>query len=279
MKLLALIFSKDRAMQLQAAIESFLLHCTDVAEMCVLYKATNELHQKQYEYLRGNFTNISFWEENDFKRQVLSIVSQFEYIVFLVDDNLFVRDFSMNEVITSLQANEDALGFSLRLGRNTNYCYPKNADQNLPEFKSAGEGILKYDWTEAEYDFGYPLEVSSSVYRARDILPLLNGLNYANPNTLEGGLVANAKGFACTKNQLLCYEQSAAFTNPINLVQAVTSNRAGNKEEYSSEELARLYEDDLAIDVKSYSGFVPNSCQQEVELKFIKENELSHSTI
>ena len=58
--IIGLVFSKDRALQLQATIESFLLHCSEDVEICVLYKATNELHQEQYENLQAKFPDISF---------------------------------------------------------------------------------------------------------------------------------------------------------------------------------------------------------------------------
>lgn len=265
-KLVCLIFSKDRAMQLQATIESFFLHCNDDVEMYVLYKVTSPLHRRQYEYLQNKFPKIYFQEECNFKVQIFRVASQYTYILFLVDDNLFVRNFSIPRIIESLQANQDAIGFSLGLGRNTNYCYPKNAKQNLPAFESVGDGILKYDWPKAEYDFGYPLEICSSVYRTDDIWPLLKQLHFGNPSMLEGMLAANAKGFREFKSQRLCYEQSVAFTNPINIVQTVTSNRAGNKDECSVERLALLFEDGFKINVENYSGFISESCHQEVGL-------------
>ncbi len=269
--LICLVFSKDRVVQLQAAIESFFLHNNHGVEMCVLYKATSLLHQRQYNRLRDKFPNVSFQEEYDFEVQVSAIVSQSEYVLFLVDDAMFVKDFSLIDIIARLQENKDAIGFSLRLGTNTNYCYPKDVGQKLPVFEEVGTGILKYDWTRAEYDFGYPLEICSSVYRTVDILPLLREQKYDNPNTLEGMLASNVNIFSQTKSQLLCYKHSVAFTNPVNIVQTVTTNRKGDNEEYSAEKLAQAFEAGFEIDVENYSGFVPNSCHQEVRLKLRTE--------
>lgn len=275
--IIGLIFSKNRAMQIQATIESFFMCCNDdVEKMYVLYKASSPLHQRQYEHLQKKFGNISFQEEYDFKSQTLAIVSQSKYVLFLVDDNLFVQDFSISEIIASLEANKDAIGFSLRLGRNTNYCYPKNVSQSLPAFEMVGDGILKYDWTKAKYDFGYPLELCSSVYRLADILPILETSNYSNPNSLEEKMVCNTSKFVFTRNHLLCFERSVAFTNPINIVQDVTRNRVGSNGEYSSEKLAELFENGFRIEVGKYSGFLPKSCHQEVELKLsLCKNEVS----
>ena len=149
--LVGLIFTKDRAMQLRAATESFFLHCGDSEEikLYVLYKASNQLHSRHYERLRKDFGSVSFIEEANFREQMLNVISGVEYVMFLVDDNLFVKDFRLADVVKSLRDNDDALGFSLRLGRNTGYCYAQNAGQALPAFQHAGRGVFKYVWTQA----------------------------------------------------------------------------------------------------------------------------------
>jgi len=268
--LAGVIFSKDRAMQLEGTIESLFLHCGDISriELCVLYKASSKLHGFQYNKLKEEFYNISFVEEANFKEQVLDVVSGFEYVLFLVDDNLFVRDFHSADIVKSLQQNNDAIGFSLRLGPNTDYCYARDAEQSVPSFRQVDSEILKYDWTRAEYDFGYPLEVSSSIYRTADILGLFKGAQFSNPNTLEGAMASNSHLYRRTRSCLLCFEHSAAFCAPVNMVQTVWDNRVGGNQNYSADKLAQMFENGRRIDVKRYSGFVPNSCHQEVELYF-----------
>ncbi len=271
--MVGLIFSKDRAMQLQAALESFFLHCTDSEQikLFVLYQVSNHLHQRQYNNLKKDFGNITFIKETNFKQQLCTIVEGSEYVLFLVDDNLFVKDFSLADVVKSLQGNKDAIGFSLRLGKNTDYCYSHDSKQNLPVFQGIDNGILKYNWTAGEYDFGYPLELSSSLYRTSDILILLDKLEFTHPNILEDMMAANSQLYAQTKDFLLCYENSVAFCNPINKVQSVWNNRSCTDDRYSAERLAEMFEDGVRIDVEKFSGFVPNSCHQEVQVYFKTE--------
>ena len=71
--------------------------------------------------------------------------------------------------------------------------------------------ILKYDWTSAERDFGYPLEVSSSLYRVKDIYPILVQIHFRNPNTLEDQLAANKHIYVKTRPNLLCGKLSLTF--------------------------------------------------------------------
>lgn len=266
----ALIFSKDRALQLQATIESFLLHCQDEdsIDLVVLYKASNELHGGQYTELKKKFSGIDFVEESNFREQVLSAIEKCDYILFLVDDNIFVKPFSMKDITKALQREKDAVGFSLRLGKNTNYCYPFSSKQALPQFKKFSKGILKYYWPDAEYDFGYPLEVSSSVYRCQDMLQLLNRKEFVNPNTLES-LMNQNKNLYNSLPYLLTYEESVTFANPVNIVQNVYENKHGTINNYTSEELADCFSQGMAVDVEQYIGLTPNAAHQEAELYFI----------
>jgi len=69
---------------------------------------------------------------------------------------------------------------------------------------------------------------------------------------------------------LLCFENSVAFCNPINIIQEQVINRSGVNYEYSTDRLAQLFADGYRIDIGAYTGFIPNSCHQEVELVFEK---------
>jgi len=320
---IVLIFSRDRAMQLEAVLRSFFLHCQDCqqANFFVLYRATSPLHVRQYEVLKDAHPGVNFVEQGDFRRDVLRIVNPYPrgslskmffsvldfltstvvflerrlwrifqsilmrlrvnilgtllpalpetgHILFLVDDNLFVGDFSLAGITQKLQQHPEALGFSLRLGRNITHCYPVDRPQFLPQFLSLGTGILKFDWGAAELDFAYPLEVSSSVYRVGDIFPIIAKQPFENPNELEYRLSIAAGAFAAKKPFLLCPERSYTFCNPANVVQTTSPNRVGLNAEYTGERLAELFGRGFRIRVNAYDGFIPRSCHQEVLLEF-----------
>ena len=146
-------------------------------------------------------------------------------------------------------------------------------NQSLPSFNGRQGNVLKYDWTKAELDFGYPLELSSSIYRIADLLPLLNQMGFTNPNTLEFMLDTHKKRYEREKSHLLCFEQSVTFCNPLNVVQTAWQNRSGGRAEYSSERLARMFMEGYRVDVAAYSGMRPNACHQLAELEFFKTGE------
>jgi hypothetical protein len=309
---LGLAFSRDRAMQLDGTLRSFFLHCRDADEvrLFVIYKTTSDFHALQYAGLAREYSQVSFIKETDFRRNVMELLIAYatgqaagilrrvmirlgarlgrinnlwldldrpRYVLFLVDDNIFVRDFRMREVHEALQTHPRALGFSLRLGTNTRYCYPLDKPETPPPFTRFENRIIEFDWVaqgDSGHSFAYPLEVSSSVYRINELLRLLNRLSFQNPNTLEGQMATRADMFRRKSPYLLCYEQSVTFCNPVNRVQTVYANRAAAMPQYSTERLAKMFEGGYRIEVEAYTGFVPNACHQEVEL-VLQKREIS----
>ena len=160
------------------------------------------------------------------------------------------------------------MGFSLRVGRNTTTCYSMNCAQPLPEFQPV-EGGLRFRWVGQTGDFGYPIEVSSSVYRLADLIGLLRTLPYTNPNRLEQVLSSSSSLFALSKPDLLCFEQSVAFCAPINKVQTILDNRAGGSHDYSSEALLGRFHEGQRVDVEALRDFVPTAAHVEIDLPLL----------
>lgn len=321
----AIIFSRDRAMQLDATLCSLFLRCKDcdLIRVNVLYRASKGQQERQYQVLKAAYPQVNFIAQDNFRKDMLEILDPFsvrslsktvfralnfliagmisleqlpvrylrsillrlrtnvigklfstppndKFVLFLVDDNLFVREFYINECVQELQTCHGALGMSLRLGTNITYCYTVDQSQPQPKLKPMKNRILKFDWTTSELDFGYPLEVSSSIYRLRDIFPVITIQPFSNPNELEYQLAVSANKFSQEMPYLLCPTQSYTFCNPVNVVQNFVSNRAGSNTQYSNENLATLFDQGYRVNVSTYSGFVPEGCHQEVPLEFFR---------
>ncbi len=266
--LVAVVFSKDRPLQLEATLASLLLRCKDPErmEITVLYTTSSAYQEGLYRQLRLEYPGVVFRRERHFREDVLALVAGAGFVAFVVDDALFVREFSIGTVIEQLEANDAAIGFSLRLGTNTTYCYPLDAQQDLPEFTTLRPGVLAYRWPGASHDFGYPFDLSSSVYRTADIEPLLRRIPFSNPNLMEGRLAERAPASGQRHPVLLCFERSVAFCIPANLVQTVTKNRAGARPDESPIALAAAFERGCRIDVASYDDFPNTACHQDVPL-------------
>jgi hypothetical protein len=292
MRVLTLIFSKDRPLQLQATLASFALHCQEAAQtpITVLHRASSEAFAQGYAQLRQEFQGrllIDWVEERSFRHDLLACLREpppssrwrrsldrlrlrswrpsCEQLLFLVDDNIFVRPFSLRSIVEALEQQPSAIGFSLRVGHNTTRCYSMNCDQPLPDFQPVASG-LRFRWVGQTGDFGYPLEVSSSVYRLADLIGLLRTLPYTNPNRLEQVLSSSSSLFALSKPDLLCFEQSVAFCAPINKVQTILDNRAGESDSYSSEALLGRFLEGQRVDVEALRDFVPRAAHVEIDL-------------
>ena len=262
------IFSKDRPLQLDSTLASLLSHCKDPERLhaTVLYTTSSPYLEGLYRQLSLEYEGVRFCREQRFRQDVLELAAESPFVGFVVDDAMFVRDFAVREVIEQLEADRTAIAFSLRLGTNTTYCYTIDAAQEVPGFAATRPGVLAYRWPGASNDFGYPFDLSSSVYRTADIEPILRGLRFANPNTMEGQLAARAAAAASEHPTLLCFERSAAFCIPANLVQNVAKNRVGARAGETADALAEAFERGDRIDIGRYEDFPNVSCHQDVEL-------------
>ncbi len=297
--ILAVVFSRDRALQLDATLKSFFRQAEDAgaAQLVVLYRASSERLRAQYAQLGRELSGRArFVAETAFRGQLIGLLDATSFgrtevapthessprfpwkrragpvnhVLFLVDDALFVRRFHLATAVEALQSNADTVGFSFRLGRNTTDSYVLGRSQVLPEFVQLAEGMLKYAWRNGDGDFAYPLELSSSLYRVPDMLRLFRGLEFSNPNTLESQMSIQARRFGRRFPYLLCWEQSVAFSAPLNRVQSVFANRAGQQDEFSAENMSALFDQGRRIDVASLDGFVPSACHQEVGLPLVE---------
>ena len=263
-----LIFSKDRPLQLDGTLRSFSRHCRDAGNVAlrVLYVASTSRNRSLYRQLMREHPHVQFVEEFDFRRDSKLLLALHEFVLLLVDDCLFVGDFVAAELAETLRRRPDAIGVSLRLGRNTTYCYAHDKPQRVPDLQPASASLLEFRWPDTDYDFSYPLEVSSSLYRSADLRSLVDALPFRNPNTLEAELANHAARFRESHPVLLCPGQSLAFCAPVNLVQQVCANRAGSSDEMSASTLADKFAAGWRMDASRFDGFIPTSCHQDVEL-------------
>jgi hypothetical protein len=272
---ITIVFSKDRPFQLDAALRSLRAHCVDVDGLIVrvLWRGSTTSFERGYLVLAAEHPQVRFKRQGDFKSDVLRLTWHATHIMFVVDDTLFVRDFSVGDATALLDRNEACLGVSLRLGRNTTYGYRAHQPQVMPPFEPMGDGFLDWDWTDARTSFHYPLEVSSSLYRASDIQPLLRDLDYHNPNTLEARLAKSATLLSEQHPRLICFESSCAFSIPANIVQrSFERNRSSTDPATSPEALLRRFRSGDRLDLERYAGLVPDAPHQEVVFEYEHSN-------
>jgi hypothetical protein len=266
-----LIFSKNRALQLDLCLNSFYLQAEELPEINVIYKTDTKEHEISYkEILTKDHPEVKFIEETNFRGQVEGLLNK-KYILFCVDDTIWCNPFSFDDVFSVM--SDYTIGFSFRLGENTKYCYPLNMTQ-APNAKIKYDNeILGYYWAHEMFDFGYPLELSSSLYNTGDILDTIKGRTFNSPNELEAKLdfykkyhFINEKKY---KPELLSYKKSVAFAAPMNRVQNIAiANRFSGNEKYDADYLLRIYLTGNRIDYRAFSGVVSNAAHMEVEYTY-----------
>ena len=260
-------FSKDRPMQLDLALktnQAHLKHAT--GSSFVIHKGSNQEYRKAYNQVSKENPLVTFIEEVNFKEDVLMAAAWSDYLMFVVDDTIFTADYDFYKIERALRNDLSSVGFSLRLGSNTTYCYPLDIKNDIPDFGRVHYGNICFaNWKSVKVgDFGYPLELSSSIYQTSLISSILRYGDYNNPNELESLMDNAKKDFPST---LYFFEDSVAFSNPINKVQTINNNRVGNYGLYKPDILLKMYMGGFRIK-NNFDGFIPNGCHQEVKFSF-----------
>lgn len=266
MKTKALIYSKDRAFQLDACL-STLFYFTNIEglEIVVLYKTTSETSLKQYNQLIEKYDRCCFVPENNLVIDTISQLTACEYVLFLVDDTIFYKRFDLGFAVETLSKDPESIGFSLRLGFNTDYCYMSNSFQRVPIAETINE-VIRFNWIVQERDFGYPLEISSSIYRAADIIFALNRFSNQKlcPSLIESRL-HNCRDLFLDKPFLLSFDKSAAFSCPVNLTKRGT-NPHSRDIHYSLKQLEEAFDRGVRFDINKLKGLDITGCHQEIKL-------------
>jgi hypothetical protein len=273
--------SKDRALQLDAALCSLARHCEAGAQLhvSVVFRATSALHQDAYRTVAVEHPEVRFIEERNFSRQVMTLlvgdstrgerVSGSEVLLLVVDDTIFIADFSLQPIIASLHVRDSALGFSLRLGETIRFCQPLGIESPPPPLEpvtgTGSEEIVCFTWDGLKPDWGYPLDISSSVYRREDLRFLLERIKFDSPTMLEDGLW-NARHAVVSMRELLCFRRPRAMSLAVNRVQSIASNPTSGHNRHAPDVLARNFLDGWRVDVDAYDGYVPSACHEELEL-------------
>lgn len=259
-KINIIVFSKDRAMQLDLFLRSFMMHVVEspIYQINVLYSYSNNDFKKGYDKLiDGGFSNVSYLLETEFKRNLLSMIYvSYPLLVFFVDDNIFLRAFDFYDSQMLIMDRDDVLCRSLRLNPHMEHCYPAQKNMTPPSMDKDNV----WTWVGASVDYGYPMSVDGHIFRTHDLYPLLVSLNYSNPNTLEGSLVTHS---IKDRPKMVCYDKSVIVNNPINRVQTVNGNRHGTIDQRI---LNNKWLDGYRISLNPFINFDNTSCHQEIDL-------------
>lgn len=263
---MTLLFSKDRPLQLQGTLESLARFGKHVGHVKVIFKGCADEYRLVAQRMSTRHRmRVRMIEERVFYDDMLGQLNPFySHVMFLVDDTIFYRPFDLRECCQALYDHADVLGVSLRLGDNTEWCYMSKSYQSFVDLTRDQTRFQTWDWTQSTHDAGYPLELSSSVYRITQMDQLLKTCRrFTNPNSMEHYMALEADKYRAAP-RLASYHRSVAFSNPMNLTQTqYIGNRNSGDNLYTTSRLLRAFREHEEMDLSTVDELQPNAAHFE----------------
>ncbi len=258
------VFSMDRALQLDGLLRSFLLNKKGDCTVKVIYRTSNDDHKKSYQEVEARFKDkVEFFEERVcFKSTLVNVLNQLKSgkLFFLVDDIIFTENFDCDFLST---IDTSKYIFSLRMGHHLNYSYVIDKAQNLPKFIDKDDEFLYWDWSDAEHDWAYPLSVDGHIFGVEEIRVLAVHFDYKGPNSFESNL-QKVKGLF-SKRLGMSYTKARILNNPCNKVQSEVKNLHGNMHQ---DDLLKIWDSGQEIDVEVLQGYINKSVHEDVAFEY-----------
>ena len=259
-----LIFSRNRACQLDGLLRSLSQESQNPWPVSVLWVSGIGDHARSYQILREQWPQIGWKEQMEFSRDLVELLEKTneENIMFCTDDGLFFAP-PPNLVEPDW---EKVAAVSLRLGGNCRYCHPANEHYRTPSFQGV-DSLLAWRWERAQGDFRVVYSLDAHIYPRNRILKLLTRFDFTNPNQLEDRL-----NRFCAKDApqwMLCPEESCYVSLPINRVNTEFANRAGLQHPVSEEELLAEFLSGKRLDPRRIVNHPPIGPHQEYPLAWI----------
>lgn len=257
-RLHCIVFSRDRALQLDAFLTSVSLHASELlAEVTVLYRPTSERHADAYETLKAVHARARWVREARFREDLLGLIGDAQMTVFHTDDDVYFRTPGPFEV------RDDEVCFSLRLGLNTTYSYTLDVEQRLVAASVEGNRVA-WDWrSQGAGELSYPLALNGHVFRTEEVREWLREAEFTNPNTLESALQYSNPD---VRPRMASFRHSVVVSIPANVVNETNANRHGDLA--SADELNERFVDGERIDVRKLEFSAVRSSHQEIPFVF-----------
>ena len=261
MKIDMVIWSRDRAMQLDLLLRSTYRFFPAVARIGILWRATTADSRKAYAKVQERFSSQSpqpeWVHERIFKDDLMSILNTFDSPLVLgnSDDNVFIRDVDADSIMVP---QPKYIAFSLRLNPQVNYCQPANLHIVAPKNLTLAGNCVVWDWTYSDPQgyWGYPHACDSNVYDAAYFKQLIAPLDFHNPRTLEIEMNEH-RPFYSQKPNMISFIDTCLLNVCNNVIQDGSSNPAGTE---SPEVLTKRYLSGDEIELSPFVDLHPTQC-------------------
>lgn len=251
-----IIFSKDRALQLEGLLSSLKENCKIFNKIVIIYDYSNKEYEEAYTKLMSEHPVLWLFGDISFKERVLFAFGESEYTCFMVDDLIVYRKLQWKKEDASQFIVSEI--FSFRLGNNIRHSLFELQPNDV-------ETIHTFDWTKQSKYWGYPLSVDGHVFKTEYIKSIVKGINFDNPNKLE----AHFQSFIPQAPKYMsCFNQSVVVSLPINRVSNTATAVYGEFHPHTAKELNDRFLAGERMDWQAMNFEDIKSPHQEVELKF-----------
>mgnify|MGYP000924416354 CR=1 FL=1 len=263
----AIVFSRNRAIQLHALLSSYFNHVTHPVPLHILFTCTPE-HERSYQDLQELFREhpVTFHRETDFKPQLEELMERLsvQKLFFMTDDALFIQRIDLRDF---LRFNPLKALPTLTKGLDNTFCFTKNCPQILPPLVEEYPGMHSWYWYQATDapEWSYPLSLDGTLFHRAEILHYIRRTSYKAPNSLEGNLQLFLPVFDHRKG--ICFSRTPYVNVPCNLTQSECKNRSTGA--FTVEELLQKWCEGYRIFWEEWLGATHRETQNAV-YKFVK---------
>lgn len=257
-----LIFSKDRACQLDLLLTSLEEKCSNIGNISVIYKHSDQKFSNAYMICMADHKSVNFMKEIDFQSQVKSWLNDHQRsntIALAVDDDIVRDNINFEEISQILMSNPHLVCYSPKLGLQLTQCYSLNLPQPTPN-GNVINGYFVWDWRNAMHDWQYVFSVGGHVFRTVEIAAWISSFSFSNPNNLEDAM-QQVKNHFIVPPTAISHVVSKMINTPMNRVQKTHPNRCG---EISHIELNEKYLSGNKLDSLEYYKVIPHACHESV---------------
>lgn len=259
---LVLLFSKDRAIQLELFLRSYAQHMSTPLPLTVMYRASSEAHRQAYEQVFANYraSELTVVAESAFKPDLLAVLkaSSARHVIFFVDDIVFIQPVD-TRLLEQWDPRDGIL--SLRLGRNITHSYNRGGiEQPQPaSFESATLGeqpLARWRWSTGTLDWSLPTSLDGHLLPLPDLIPVIEQASFKAPNSLEGAI--GQYKFLFKWRWGYCWERARIMNLPLNTVK--TEDYDFPHQGLDAEQLLAAFQQGMRLDISELPLAEHNSC-------------------
>ena len=258
----AIIFSKNRPLQLEALLSSIDYNAPKFDRIVVIYKS-DDYFLSGYERLKNTW-RINWHRQTGFKADVLANMPDNGTTTFFVDDDIFYKKYNVENPWDIISNNRNVFKYSLRLGLNVNKSYVLGKDIKIPEPVNQIGDVFLYEIKSSDDEFKYEFSLDGDCFKNEDIKWFMQEREYDCPNQFEGEMT-QIRAFLKPFSMCACNEKSNIVNVPHNKVQNYSDTTSMGKSEF---ELMDKFNLGLHIDWMSMDFSKVNSPHMELEYKF-----------